>query len=244
MSSTQSSTQLIIEHFYLGIIMTAVYIIASPLLIEHGYPSFAALLLIEVAVLAPIVALHLAYLARSNGGTGSFAALIPYRRKAKTSHFITWSLLGIALIVGFYIVLYPLGLELRETVFSWLPEWYFNPSYGAQSLETLAMVFLAGIVIDGLIGPIAEELFFRGYLLSRMEHLKGWAPIINGAFFGLYHFWQPHNLIALVIIGIILSYIVWKTKNVYIAIVVHCAINIFGAVGGYLAVTSGIEIAR
>jgi membrane protease YdiL (CAAX protease family) len=68
--------------------------------------------------------------------------------------------------------------------------------------------------------------------------------VVNGAFFGLYHFWQPHNLIALIIVGIILSYIVWKTKNVYLGIALHCTMNVLGAVGGYLAVVNGVDIAR
>ena len=101
-----------------------------------------------------------------------------------------------------------------------------------------------GIFIDGIVGPVVEELFFRGYLLPRMAYLKKWAPFVNGTLFGLYHFWQPHNYLAIIGIGIILSYIVWRKKNVYLGIIIHCTLNILGAIGGYLAATGGQIIAR
>lgn len=151
---------------------------------------------------------------------------------------------GIILSAVIYIPLYPLGLYFRESMFSWLPEWYFNPSFGTDNLELIAKVFLIGIFIDGLVGPIIEELFFRGYLLPRMAFLKNWAPILNGLMFGAYHFWQPHNLIAVCAMGIILSLIVWKTKNVYLGIAIHCTMNILGSISGYMAVSNGVFIGR
>ena len=85
---------------------------------------------------------------------------------------------------------------------------------------------------------------YSGFTLLSVEYLQGGAPLINGAFFGRCHFWQTHNLIAVVVVGIILSHIVWKTRNVYLGIVLHCTINIPGAVGGYFAVPDGIDSAR
>ncbi len=244
MSFDSFSPRLVIDHFYMGVLITLVYVLTSPLLIAAGYPGFAALLLVEIAVLAPIVLIHLYVVANRVGDGTSLDRVILYREPINARSFFMWSVLGFLAIFAVYIPLYPVGLAIRESFFSWLPEWYFNPGYGAQDLALLANIFLVGILIDGFIGPIAEELFFRGYLLPRMEFLQGWAPIVNGTLFGLYHFWQPHNVLALVAVGCILSYIVWKTRNVYVGIVVHCAINITGAVGGYLAVTRGVELAR
>ena len=155
-----------------------------------------------------------------------------------------WVFGGLLACVIVYVPLYPTGLYLRESLFQWLPAWYFNAGYGASSIQLVANMFLVGIFVDGFIGPIAEELFFRGYLLPRMTYLKRWAPVVNGTLFGLYHFWQPHNLLALVGLGIILSYVVWKTRNVYVGITLHCILNITGALGGYLAATNGTIIAR
>ena len=140
--------------------------------------------------------------------------------------------------------MYPIGLFFRENVFFWLPEWYFNPGYGTSDMNLVANVFLVGILVDGLVGPIVEELFFRGYLLPRMAYLKKWAPVLNGVLFGLYHFWQPHNYFAIMGVGIVLSWIVWKTKNVYVGIIVHCTLNILGAIMAYFAASGGVMISR
>ena len=77
-----------------------------------------------------------------------------------------------------------------------------------------------------------------------MVSLKKWAPVVNGTLFGLYHFWQPHNLLAISIVGIIISAVVWKKRNVYLGIFIHCTLNILGAISGYLAVTGGHMIVR
>lgn len=235
-----TSTNIVISHFYIGVLMTLFYVIAGPMLVARGYPGIAPLLLAELLVLAPIGMLHLFAKAKAQTGHFDLSSVIVYRDRLPLRSMFLWSLGGIALVMLVYIPLYPVGLFFRTSVFSWLPEWYFNPSFGSDDAALIAKIFLFAIFIDGLLGPIVEELYFRGYLLARMEHLKGWAPVINGALFGIYHFWQPHNLIALIGVGIVLSYIVWKTRNVYLGIIIHCLINLLGGVGGYVAVSQGM----
>ena len=232
------------NHFYAGICITAFYIWLSPIVIEAGYPGFAVLLMAEVLVLLPLVGGHMLILGKKLTGKFTLQEVIQYRRNMSWKQFLPWMLGGMLVSAVIYVPLYPLGLYLRETVFSWLPEWYFNPTFGSEDMELIGKVFLIGVFIDGFIGPIIEELFFRGYLLPRMEHLKKWAPIINGVLFGLYHFWQPHNLIAVCAMGVILSWIVWKTKNVYLGIAIHCTMNVLGALSGYYAVINGVMVGR
>lgn len=236
--------RLIINHFYIGVFITLFYLWAGPRFIQSGLPGLSVLLMAELLVLAPLVTIHLWWSARSSTGRLSFGALIPFQEKTSTKAFLIWTLGGLLACVVIYIPLYPLGQYLRDSLFSWLPEWYFNPSFGVKDPAILGKVFLAGILIDGFVGPITEEFFFRGYLLPRMAHLKKWAPILNGALFGLYHFWQPHNLLALMGVGIVLSYVVWKTKNVYTGMAIHVILNVLGSLGGYLAVQNGIMVGR
>jgi membrane protease YdiL (CAAX protease family) len=226
-------------HFYMGIVIIIAYILFGETVINQGYPGITALLLAELFILAPIGLSHLSWKGRELNGRLSFKNVIAFTQRLTPWQYLKWSLVGILACSLIYIPLYPLGLYFRETVFSWLPEWYFNPGYGTTDMGLIANVFLAGIFIDGIAGPVVEELFFRGYLLPRMAYLKKWAPIVNGTLFGLYHFWQPHNYLAIIAVGIILSSIVWKTKNVYLGIIIHCTCNILGAIGGYLAALDG-----
>ena len=73
-----------------------------------------------------------------------------------------------------------------------------------------------------------EELYFRGYLLPRMDRLGRWAPLVNVTLFSLYHFWSPWQVMARVLaIGPTVYAVRW-TQNVYLGMVVHCTLNTIG----------------
>tara|TARA_R110002167_G_scaffold205954_10_gene409965 strand:+ start:947 stop:1702 length:756 start_codon:yes stop_codon:yes gene_type:complete len=231
-------------HLYPGIALTIAYIMISGYLVDHGYPGLIALLFIELVVLLPITLVHLGIKGKRLNNKFSFKNCIAYTSRLSVGQYIKWSLLGIVCCTIVYIPLYPLGLYFKETIFYWLPAWYFDPSFGTADMTLIAKAFLAAIFIDGIAGPVAEELFFRGYLLPRMTAFKNLAPVLNGTLFGLYHFWQPHNYLAIIAIGIIISYVVWKKKNVFLGMIIHCTLNILGALSGFLAASGGALIAR
>lgn len=231
-------------HFYPGIAILVSYILISKYLVDLGYPGLSGLLFVELFVLAPIGIAHLVWHGKRLNGKLSFKNVIAYTNKLSVGQYVKWTLIGLLACVVIYAPLYPLGLFLKESVFGWLPEWYFDPGYGTSNMDLIANVFLAGVFIDGIVGPVVEELFFRGYLLPRMAFLKKWAPIVNGLLFGLYHFWQPHNYFAIIAVGIIISYIVWKKRNVYLGILIHCILNILGALSGFIAANAGELIMR
>jgi membrane protease YdiL (CAAX protease family) len=86
---------------------------------------------------------------------------------------------------------------------------------------TLAAFF----AINGLIGPIVEELYFRGYLLPRMERLGRWAPLVNVSLFSVYHFWSPWQIVARILgLGPTVYAVRWK-RNIYLGMAVHCGLN-------------------
>ena len=236
--------RLLVNHFYIGIAITLFYILLAPKVIYQGFPGFSILLIAEILILAPLGLIHLWFSSNGDSFTSRFKDVILLRERLSIKLFLVWTGIGILSVLLVYVPHYPLGLALRENYFAWLPEWYFNPTFGTDNLQLVARLFLIGILVDGLIGPVVEELFFRGYLLPRMAYFKNWAPIINGSLFGLYHFWQPHNMIASIAIGIILSYIVWKKRNVYLGIAIHCTLNILGSLSGYLASIEGIFVGR
>ena len=74
-------------------------------------------------------------------------------------------------------------------------------------------------------------MYFRGFLLPRLNQLKGWAPLVNVLLFSLYHFFSPwENLIR--IIGFMpMVYVAWWKRNIYLGMIVHCAGNTVGALG-------------
>jgi membrane protease YdiL (CAAX protease family) len=86
------------------------------------------------------------------------------------------------------------------------------------------------VVIDGVVTPVTEEVYFRGYLLPRMGYLGGWAPAVNALLFAVQHFWQPYNWVLIFLLSLCLTYVVWWKPNIYIAMLLHGSANTIGAV--------------
>jgi len=104
---------------------------------------------------------------------------------------------------------------------------YF-PSY--ESIEqaltsgSLPMQLLA----VGILAPIAEELCFRGVILSRMENLKKWlAILISAALFGLVHL-NPLQSLYAGLTGILMGVIYIRFRSIWYAIAAHMTFNLTG----------------
>ena len=225
-----STPALLVLHIVPGAVMTAGFVLLAPLAESLGFPPIAALLAAIVVVLVPTELAILALAARAEGG--SIASLIPYRSPIAAR---TWAWLWPVLIVlaflgfGLHQAIEP---ALIERFFGWLPEWYVSPivldQIGEYSATAWLLTLAAYLVINGLLGPIVEELYFRGYLLPRMDRFGRWAPLVNVSLFSLYHFWSPWQIVARILgIGPTV-YAVWWKRNVWLGIAVHCALNTLG----------------
>ena len=87
-----------------------------------------------------------------------------------------------------------------------------------------------------IIGPVTEELFFRGYLTSHFRIQKWFAPILIAILFSLYHFWLPFNNIFRILVFAPVAFVAYKKKNIYISICFHCFCNLFSVIGFVLKV--------
>ncbi len=78
--------------------------------------------------------------------------------------------------------------------------------------------------------PIAEEIFFRGFLLDKIEYYAGQNVAIfsTAILFGLAHmsYGKIYPVLFPMIMGVILAYIVIKTRNIYASIFAHITFNI------------------
>jgi len=110
---------------------------------------------------------------------------------------------------------------------------------GDYSREAWLLTLGAYFVLNGFVGPIVEELYFRGYLLPRMEWMGRWAPLVNVSLFSLYHFWSPWQVFGRILgFGPTVYAVRWK-ENVYLGMAVHCTLNTLGVV-----LVSGIVLGR
>jgi membrane protease YdiL (CAAX protease family) len=75
---------------------------------------------------------------------------------------------------------------------------------------------------------LAEELFFRGVLLPKMEGVFGrWSWVANGVLFACFHVHQPWTIAENIVSGAILAYPSWRFRSTWMAVIVHSAQNVF-----------------
>ena len=98
-------------------------------------------------------------------------------------------------------------------------------------------------IFNVLIGPITEELFFRGYLTSHYGKQNMGTPVLIALLFSLYHLWLPFNNVFRIVIFVPLAVAVYKKKNISISILFHCLCNLFSVLSFCTAIlSSGSEL--
>jgi membrane protease YdiL (CAAX protease family) len=94
-----------------------------------------------------------------------------------------------------------------------------------SEINYLKITVILVILFNGFLGPIVEEIYFRGYLLPRTSVFGKLAPLVNGIIFSVYHFFTPWQNITRIIGLTPMVYSVWINKDIRIGIIVHCLGN-------------------
>jgi membrane protease YdiL (CAAX protease family) len=220
---------LVVLHLVPGALATLIFVGLAGPTEAAGYPPLTAFL---IAIAVGIVPFELGVVVlagrRTESGVGPLAA-IPYRRPMRGRD---WLLLVPGLLLFGIIGFGALALvepPIRDALFGWLPAWFVAPvpleSVNDYSRSAWAVTLVAYAVLNAIVGPVIEELYFRGYLLPRMSQFGRWAPLLNVILFSLYHFWSPWQFLSRIAGVAPFAYGVWWKQNVYLGIVVHIALN-------------------
>ena len=228
-----SPTRLIILHLLPGALTMLLMLVAGYLLEEVGlFPSVPVIFTIVGPILALGLLGFLCYQGKQINGRISLRGVVLYRHNA----IPWWQTVGLALPLFAWIafIWYACKPAINEFfithVFSWMPAYLYEDyflnnlgQYSPDTLRAIGILFTLSISFGGAV----EELYFRGYLLPRMNYLGRWAPITNTVLFSLYHFWSPwENLVRLLGMAPWI-YCVWRTRNLYLSLLVHFVINAF-----------------
>jgi uncharacterized protein len=229
-----TSRQLIFYHLYPGIIIGAAFILVASLLSSYQVPPQLSLMIVILLVALPLLICHLMRVKKAEGltsimQTNGFTQKLP---KGKLILYVTVLVILSFLIWG---LTSPVNKLLNDVIFSHIPQQYALDNFSGYSREMITITLIANLVLNCIAAPVAEELYFRGYLLSRMNSGK-WPFMLNAILFSLYHFWQPGIYLTLILSLLPMTYAVWKTKDIRVGIYTHMALNIIGAIlsFGYL----------
>lgn len=85
-----------------------------------------------------------------------------------------------------------------------------------------------GYFVIAFLPAIAEEMFFRGFVLSSLlKRVKPWmAIVVSALLFGIFHM-NFVQIIPATLTGVILAYITYKSKSIYPAMLMHFLNNAF-----------------
>lgn len=88
----------------------------------------------------------------------------------------------------------------------------------AQSLADTIWLLLGAVAVAAL----AEEMLFRGVILTSLEQFKDGATaiVLSAIFFALIHF-NPWGAVQIVILGFVLGYLSWKSQSIWPSVMLH-----------------------
>lgn len=85
------------------------------------------------------------------------------------------------------------------------------------------------IVCGGILAPILEEIFFRGYIVEQCAQRNGMRmAIISGAVIFAFFHMDLYRALYAFIVGLLLNYIYIETRSLWLTILIHMANNLRG----------------
>lgn len=204
----------------------------SPVLEGWGLDPIFALFGGIGLVIVPLELGCLAVVARRTTGSWSPLAVTDYRSKLPPKRLLP---MAVGLAIWFIFILIAWIALLEGWVIAQLPSWVpdsilqfaqTNADGDLPSAGVIAALLAIAFIFNGVVGPITEELYFRGYLLPRIDRYGIWAPVLNTFLFSIYHMWTPWRWPQIVVGFLPLALAAWRTRSIYVSMTAHVMINV------------------
>ena len=217
-------------HLLPGILIGGFFFIFRQPVINLGYPSSMALILGVAFILIPFELGYLLYQGRKKTGRYTLAGVISYRNPIPWWEYLVWVSIVFIMISAIFTFMQPVDATLKDFLFFWIPDLDLGLS-GNYSKSTLIVTFVLFFIFINVLGPLVEELYFRGYLLPR---IKGrYAILLHSFLFAVYQTFSPWMIITRTI-GLLPLIISVKKKNIYIGMILHLMVNSIDVIVGVM----------
>ena len=136
------------------------------------------------------------------------------------------------------------GLSIPDYMPFWLNP-SIDPMYTAPEILSpgyllkgnyLVLVLMA---VTLLLNILAEEIYFRGWLLPKMQNFGRWSWALNGFLFALYHTFQLWLFPMIFALSLATALTVYLSKSISPAIITHFVANFLISVIGIIAIVVG-----
>ncbi len=222
-------------HLLPGIMTGMAFFLLAPTAQHLGLPPFMAQCTANLIVLLPIFFGVMGYQAFREHRTYSLSNVVLYRNRVRAwEYWVYVPLILLATALLFY-ALTPITNMVQRSLFSWWPaDFNLMPDLTPYSRSTLIISYLVNFLVISLLMPIAEEIYFRGFLLPRISRLGGWAIPLHSLLFALFHVWTPWMVVARTVGVIPLIAVAQRKRTIYLGMIAHILVNIPDVLTGVL----------
>lgn len=221
----------VVLHLSPGLALATFVVLTASVFESWGLPALFALIVGIGVVIAPLELGYLSIHAHRTTGSWSPLAAVDYRTRRPVRRLL---LVGgaLAAFMMTLVVAHVLVLDrLIAPLFSWMPATLLQFSSIEESGDplaggALAVMVIALLLLNGIVGPVTEELYFRGHLLPRIDRFGPWAPVINTVLFTLYHLWTPWRWPQVFFGSLPANWLAWRERSVWLPMVTHLMVNL------------------
>lgn len=219
-------------HLLPGFVLIGFYLLVAPVAQRLGFPPAVASSLGILFALLPLELGIMLYQGRKEAGRYSLRKVIAYRRPVPLWQYLIF----VPLLTIWFFQASSFWNNLQRGWFSgqaWYA-WWENPlaaaDVGPYSPAVLLITSAITLISSGIVAPIIEELYFRGFLLPRIERLGAWAILLNVSLFAIHHLWTPLVNPGRILAWLPIIFVVWRKQNIYIGFFVHMITNLAGSI--------------
>jgi uncharacterized protein len=228
-----STPQSILFHLLPGILVGGFYFLARQPVARLGYPSVFAQMVAFALVLVPLELGFLLVQGKKKSGHFSLRGILGYRNTIPWWQYVVWPILIFAVVGAIFTLLKPVDALFQTRLFYWIPD--INSGLDGQySRPVLIVTYTLFLIFNVFLAPIVEELYFRGYLLPRMQGRL--APLFHSFLFAAVHTFTPWMLITRTV-GLLPLIYGTTRKNLYVGMIVHILANSVGFFTGMIYIT-------
>lgn len=239
-----SSVKLILAFAIPSLIAYIGFHVILPVLVENGIPILIAWPSVASVMLFILVAVALIFL---KSEARRLDISLVSRMCLKKISLIQWVLYSVVMVVGLFIatsaamLIVPFMNLTGVEIPSYMP-FFLNPSINPS--ETDPSVLSPGLPIKGqftlillmgitlVLNILAEELYFRSWILPKLSQYGNLSWVINGIMFAFYHSFQFWLFPTILTGSLIWAFVIFKTKSIWPALAGHFVGNfLFGVLG-------------
>ena len=218
----------VVLHLFPGAVIAAAVWLVSRFLLPPELPKAMGFYIVAI-ILMPVIFI---LVIKIDSGNRKIFDSIEYREKIPVVKIIIFSAVSLVFAVAVFMLTKPIAAVLQAWAFSITGDTFDIAGYlvnpDRYSKRVLVITWVLGLIGTSTTLPFLEEVYFRGYLLPRIERLGLLAPVLGAVLFSVYHFFSFWLIPIRVIATFPMIFFVWKYRNIKIGIIAHIILNLAG----------------